>query len=121
VPEIRAAAARGIPIILVGTQSDLRDDVRELIQLARYAERPVSEAEACETARNIGAVRYIECSALTQLNLKDVFDTAILTVLEKRGLIAANCATTNSVVMPSKSATTGGSKRKTWRRLCCLE
>lgn len=103
--------------MLVGTQSDLRDDVRELIQLARYAERPVSEAQARETARNIGAVRYIECSALTQLNLKEVFDTAILAVLEKRGLLAGSSAV---AMATPKTKTAGGGKRKAWRRLCCF-
>lgn len=56
-------------------------DVKILIELANYKERPVTEAEAVAVARQIGAVSYIECSALTQKNLKEVFDTVILTAL----------------------------------------
>ena len=41
----------------------------------------MTEAEAVAVARQIGAVSYIECSALTQKNLKEVFDTVILTAL----------------------------------------
>ncbi|XP_073405356.1 rho-related GTP-binding protein RhoU-like [Dendrobates tinctorius] len=67
-----------VPLILVGTQCDLREDVKVLIQLARYREKPVPPSSARALAEKIGAVAYVECSALTQKNLKDVFDTAIL-------------------------------------------
>ncbi|XP_019743166.1 ras homolog family member Ub [Hippocampus comes] len=65
------------PVILVGTQCDLRQDVKVLIELARRKERPVAEEDARALADKIGAVTYVECSALTQKNLKEVFDVAI--------------------------------------------
>ncbi|KAK2152047.1 hypothetical protein LSH36_341g04008 [Paralvinella palmiformis] len=87
VPELRKKFPK-VPMILVGTLCDLRADVRELIQLDKYNERPVGEAEAEQAAREIGAVRYVECSALTQKNMKEVFDAAIFCALERRGLLA---------------------------------
>ncbi|KAM6972301.1 rho-related GTP-binding protein RhoU [Aplochiton taeniatus] len=65
-------------VVLVGTQVDLREDVQVLIQLAKNQERPVSTEEGQQRAVEIGAVSFGECSALTQKNLKDVFDSAIL-------------------------------------------
>uniref|UniRef100_H3DJY3 Ras homolog family member Ua n=1 Tax=Tetraodon nigroviridis TaxID=99883 RepID=H3DJY3_TETNG len=81
VPEIRKHVPCA-PLILVGTQCDLREDVKVLIDLARYRERPVEPAEAQECAAEVGAVAYVECSSLTQKNLKEVFDTAILASLQ---------------------------------------
>jgi len=57
-----------------------------LIELSEYGERPVLEAEGKATARRIGAESYIECSALTQHNLKEVFDVAVRAVLVRRGI-----------------------------------
>jgi len=56
-----------------------------LIELSQYGERPVSEAEGKAAARRIGAESYVECSALTQHNLKEVFDIAVGAVLVRRG------------------------------------
>ncbi|XP_076138898.1 ras homolog family member Ub [Alosa pseudoharengus] len=75
-PEISRRCPR-VPLLLVGTQSDLRQDVKVLIELARRRERPVEEHEARALAAKAGAVAYVECSALTQKNLKEVFDGAI--------------------------------------------
>ncbi|XP_057187646.1 rho-related GTP-binding protein RhoU isoform X2 [Triplophysa rosa] len=68
----------GVPMILVGTQCDLREDVQILITLADEQEKPVSTDEGLLRARSIGAVAFAECSALTQKNLKEVFDAAIV-------------------------------------------
>ncbi|MDX8391166.1 MAG: Rho family protein [Mariprofundaceae bacterium] len=70
--------APGIPIILVGTKSDLRDDmiVNQAVQsLDLHA---ISPEEADIMRRKIGAKAYMECSALTQDGLKSVFDKAMI-------------------------------------------
>ncbi|CAL8333021.1 unnamed protein product [Lota lota] len=77
VPEVRRQRP-DTPLVLVGTQLDLREDVQVLIQLARAQEQPVSTQDGRRLAQEIGAVGFAECSALTQKNLKDAFDAAIL-------------------------------------------
>lgn len=79
-PEIRQHCPSA-PVVLVGTQCDLRGDVKVLIELARHQEKPVPTAAAGALAEKIGAVGYVECSALTQKNLKEVFDVSILSGL----------------------------------------
>ncbi|XP_011384386.1 rho-related GTP-binding protein RhoU, partial [Pteropus vampyrus] len=81
VPEIRCHCPRA-PIILVGTQSDLREDVKVLIELDKGKEKPVPEEAAQLCAQEVKAACYIECSALTQKNLKEVFDAAIVTAMQ---------------------------------------
>ncbi|XP_039541245.1 rho-related GTP-binding protein RhoU isoform X1 [Pimephales promelas] len=81
-PEVRRLCP-GVPIILVGTQCDLREDVQVLIRLAGVQEKPVSRDEARLCARSIGAGTFVECSALTQKNLKEVFDGAILASMRR--------------------------------------
>ncbi|XP_075590656.1 uncharacterized protein LOC124492775 isoform X2 [Dermatophagoides farinae] len=70
------------PFILIGTQCDLRHDVKVLIELDSNGEEPISSDYARNMAKKLGAICYIECSALTQKNLKEVFDSAILAGLE---------------------------------------
>ncbi|KAK0628692.1 putative Rho GTPase Rac [Bombardia bombarda] len=82
-PEINHHAP-GVPIILVGTKIDLREDPRTLEQLAKQKMVPVTYDQGLLCYQDIGAVKYIECSALTQRNLKLVFDEAIRAVLNPR-------------------------------------
>lgn len=79
-PEIKHYCA-GVPFVLVGTQSDLRGDPHTISRLARNREKMVSEEEAQKLAKQLKAVTYVECSALTQKGLKNVFDEAILAYL----------------------------------------
>jgi cell division control protein 42 len=61
-------------IVRQGTQVDLRDDQGHLEKLARQKQRPISQEAGERLARELGAVKYVECSALTQRGLKNVFD-----------------------------------------------
>lgn len=64
----------GVPCLIVGTQTDLRDDPSVKEKLAKQRMQPVRKEDGEKMARELGAVKYVECSALTQYKLKDVFD-----------------------------------------------
>ena len=61
------------PILLIGTKSDLRES---------STEPTVSPEEAKAAAAAIGAASYIECSALSDVNVNTVFQTAARAALE---------------------------------------
>ena len=73
-----------IPWILVGTQIDLRDDKSVLNELSQRRQKPISKEDGEKMARKLGARAYVECSALLNLNVKQVFDTAIKTYYQPR-------------------------------------
>ena len=81
VPEITHHCPK-TPFLLVGTQIDLRDDIPTVDKLSKVNQKPISIEEAEILSRELCAVKYIECSALTQKGLKNVFDEAILAALE---------------------------------------
>lgn len=70
-----------VPLILVGTKLDLRDDPNTLQKLQALGQQPISTQKGQELATKINAYKYMECSAMTQAGLKDVFDTAVKAVL----------------------------------------
>uniref|UniRef100_A0A8D3E1I3 Cell division control protein 42-like n=1 Tax=Scophthalmus maximus TaxID=52904 RepID=A0A8D3E1I3_SCOMX len=61
---------------------DLRDDSNTLEKLAKNKQRALSCESGEKLGRELKAVKYVECSALTQRGLKNVFDEAILAALE---------------------------------------
>ncbi|CAB4381176.1 unnamed protein product [Rhizophagus irregularis] len=79
-PEITHHAPN-IPIILVGTKLDLREDKETILKLRQKAQSPITYPQGLQMAKDIQAVKYLECSALTQKGLKNVFDEAIRAVL----------------------------------------
>jgi len=81
-PEIQHHAPN-VPIILVGTKSDLRNDANMLQQLQAKGLSVISKEQAEGRAREINAKCYMECSALTQEGLKAVFDAAINAAINK--------------------------------------
>jgi cell division control protein 42 len=60
--------------LIVGTQVDLREDVGVREKLAKQNMRPIRREDGERMAKELGAVKYVECSALTQFKLKEVFD-----------------------------------------------
>lgn len=80
-PEI-SHHAPNIPMVLVGTKLDLREDPDTISKLRDRRMTPIAYSQANQMAKDIGAVRYLECSALTQKGLKNVFDEAIRAVLQ---------------------------------------
>jgi cell division control protein 42 len=80
----------GVPCLIVGTQTDLREDQSVRDKLAKQKMTPVRKEDGERMAKELGAVKYVECSALTQYKLKDVFDEVCLSTLmwnDKRHLL----------------------------------
>ena len=69
-------------IILVGTKTDLRTDDAKLQELAQSGQKPVTPQEGKQKATEIKAVAYLECSAMKQEGVKQVFDLALTTALK---------------------------------------
>lgn len=119
IPDIRRLCP-GAPIVLVGTQVDLREDVQVLINLAQNQERPVGTEEGRRLAHELGATGFAECSALTQKNLKDTFDAAILASIQQ-----TDCSSiqqpTQRLTLKRKTPVKIRSLSETWlKKITCL-
>jgi len=79
-PEI-SHHAPSTAILLVGTKLDLREDQQTIEKLRDRRMSPITYQQGVSMAKDIGATKYLECSALTQKGLKTVFDEAIRAVL----------------------------------------
>ena len=55
-----------------GTKIDLREDKEALQALADNGQAPLKREQGQKLANKIRAVKYLECSALTQRGLKQV-------------------------------------------------
>lgn len=131
IPEIRHYCPLA-PIVLVGTQYDCRSERSVLTNLKHRGERPVSENEGRQMAEDVGAVMYIECSAMTRHCIKEVFDTAIFAALDQRGFVTrcrmASIRRSNKYRCKSElwagstdeKSNSGKKCRKPWRHLCCF-
>ncbi|KAK2584553.1 hypothetical protein KPH14_006922 [Odynerus spinipes] len=65
VPEITHHCQK-TPFLLVGTQIDLRDDAATIEKLAKNKQKPITGEQGEKLAKELKAVKYVECSALTQ-------------------------------------------------------
>ncbi|ESR58698.1 hypothetical protein CICLE_v10023530mg [Citrus x clementina] len=79
VPELRHYAP-SVPIVLVGTKLDLREDRQ--FHLDYPGAYTISTEQGQKLKKQIGALAYVECSSKTQQNVKIVFDAAIKVILQ---------------------------------------
>ena len=96
-PEITRFCPR-VPILLVGTKHDLRNDrstIDKLKEVSRVVQQrgdggvldevnvrehcsvPVTHSDGCQLAEDIGAVKYLECSALNGESVTRLFQEAV--------------------------------------------
>ena len=79
IPEIKQHCPHA-PFLIVGNKIDLREHSNAGESVG---ENIVSKVEGEEQARQLGAVAYMECSALTQEGIRKVFETVVRIVREQ--------------------------------------
>ena len=84
VPDIQKLGPKNVPYLLIGTKMDLRNDREKIAMMAKRKEEPVTKEMGETVAKRVNAVTYLECSALTQDGVKEVFDEAIMTSSPQR-------------------------------------
>ena len=78
-PEIKHHCP-AVPKILVGAHLELREDKATIERLKSMNCAPITSQQGEAMRKQIGAVAYMECSAVTRVGVKEVFDTAITAV-----------------------------------------
>ncbi len=66
VPEVRKYMKK-VPLLLVGTQIELREDPTTLQQLQKNRQEPITREEGEKVAKELKLHQYLECSAITQV------------------------------------------------------
>lgn len=90
VPEVRHFCPN-VPFVLVGCKRDLRNDPNTIAELKKMGQKPVSYEEGQMVAMKIVAHSYIECSAKSRDNVREVFETATRAGMTARKKKAGGC------------------------------
>jgi Rho family protein len=75
-----------VPLLLICTKTDLRKDPQTLSLMAAQGTTPITSIEGEKVAKEIGARRYLECSAKEGRGVKEVFDAAVRESLGRKGM-----------------------------------
>ena len=75
-----------VPLLLICTKTDLRNDPTTISLMAAQGTTPITSIEGEKVAKEIGARRYLECSAKEGRGVNDVFDAAVRESLRKGGV-----------------------------------
>lgn len=80
IPEIRHYCPN-TPIVLAGTKLDIRETPKVQREKMGYKEEPICKEEGHAVSQRLKVAAYVECSALSQRGMKEVFDQAITLVV----------------------------------------
>ncbi|KAL7716479.1 small monomeric GTPase [Entamoeba marina] len=70
-------------IMVIGTKTDLREDPKEMQSLQENGETAHVKEDGEKLAKELNALAYMECSALTREGLNEIFEQAIRFTLNK--------------------------------------
>jgi cell division control protein 42 len=82
--EIRTICPK-TPIVLVGNKIDVREDRNVIRKLENNRQRMITKDDGLKKVKEIGAVSYVECSALTREGLEQVFLEAVMIAVNNHG------------------------------------
>ena len=71
-----------VPIVIAGTKSDVRQDDELVRRLKDKMQEPVTTEKGAKLSEELGASAFVEVSAKTQQNLKNLFNECIRAVLD---------------------------------------
>jgi len=117
-PELDTYCPPTVPIVLVGTQTDLRPAAAASVRADARRRGPATAADTVatvgrehgtKTAKRIGAHSYVECSALSGAGLADVFVEAAKAALNavasrRRRRRSSSCSSRRSLVFDAASS-----------------
>ncbi|KAJ3249000.1 GTP-binding protein Rho1 [Chytriomyces hyalinus] len=63
-----------VPFLLIGCKTDLRQNPETIAHLASQGKTPITYVQGVSMAQRIGAWRYMECSAMLNEGVSDVFE-----------------------------------------------
>lgn len=111
IPEILHHSPKDILILLVGTKVDMRDEPHVIDELAEKNQKPITYEQGVKLARELGAVKYMECLAATQVGVKEIFDYSIRAVLDPPNSKTEYVTTTTTDSAPGGSAPVSGGQK----------
>ncbi|KAN0022271.1 hypothetical protein ACTFIU_004447 [Dictyostelium citrinum] len=97
--EIKLYTGSDIPLILVGTQNDLRHDKATRDTLALKQQAPISYEEGMMMRKRIGAKAFTECSVVSGKNVKQVFEEAIKVYQDRQLEISKSKEKNNCIIL----------------------
>ena len=83
VPEVRRHCA-DVPLILCGNKKDVRHNEEVKAELLEQKQKPLCIEDGLLVAKQIGAVEFYECSAVTKAGIMDLFTSAAHHSLKKK-------------------------------------